>query len=39
MGHHAGDLLVRQIEGVEPPCTVLEVEPASLIGRESTGAL
>ncbi|MGO2821739.1 MAG: LacI family DNA-binding transcriptional regulator [Brachybacterium tyrofermentans] len=39
MGHHAGDLLVRQIEGAEPPCTVLEVEPASLIGRESTGAL
>ena len=39
MGHHAGDLLVRQIEGAEPPCTVLEVEPASLIGRESTGVL
>ena len=39
MGRHAGDLLVRLIEDPEPTSAELQVQPATLNGRESTGAL
>lgn len=39
MGRLAGDLLVRQIEDAGTPRTELQVDPASLIIRESTGGV
>lgn len=38
MGREAGNLLVRQIEDGAEPSTVLEIAPAALIARDSTGA-
>ena len=39
MGRSAGDLLVRQIKGETEESTVLQIDPATLIPRESTGAV
>lgn len=36
MGRQAGDLLVRQIEGLAPVGTVLQLDPSALVQRAST---